>query len=242
MVAANRSARRLFRGKAPSLRGLNLRDLLAEGADEAAGRLHRLQPGERTALDLEGLGPDGSFSARAAASRLDLERSDSFHLLVRDRSERLRLEDELAEQRGRAEDMEVTLRNVLSATGEAERDFRRDLAGRVEREVLPVIRRIVDEPDRSRRAGYRRALTDSLLGLAQGGSTSLDARLLCLTPAEIDVCRLVQGGASSREAARELGVTFDTIQTHRRSIRRKLGLRGTPTSLCAFLKTIPPIP
>ena len=54
-------------------------------------------------------------------------------------------------------------------------------------------------------------------------STSLAA----LTPAELKVAKLVAGGMSYKEIARELDRSFSTIDHQLRSIREKLGKRST---------------
>ncbi|HKJ65137.1 MAG TPA: helix-turn-helix transcriptional regulator, partial [Desulfopila sp.] len=48
--------------------------------------------------------------------------------------------------------------------------------------------------------------------------------LLSLTPAEMKVCQFIQTGASSKEMAASLNLSAETIQTHRKHIRKKLGL------------------
>lgn len=58
-----------------------------------------------------------------------------------------------------------------------------------------------------------------------------------LTPREIEVCRLVRDGSSTKEIASNLHLTFETVQTHRKNIRRKLGLNGSKASLQMFIRT-----
>ncbi|NCC23654.1 MAG: PAS and helix-turn-helix domain-containing protein [Deltaproteobacteria bacterium] len=60
--------------------------------------------------------------------------------------------------------------------------------------------------------------------------------LLRLTPTEQDICRLILQGATTREVAEVTHSAFETIQTHRKNIRRKLGLRGRKSSLQSFLR------
>ena len=57
--------------------------------------------------------------------------------------------------------------------------------------------------------------------------TDCSASLAALTPAELRVARLVAGGMSYKEIARELDRSFSTIDHQLRSIREKLGARST---------------
>jgi DNA-binding CsgD family transcriptional regulator len=41
--------------------------------------------------------------------------------------------------------------------------------------------------------------------------------------------------------AEELGISFETLQTHRKNIRRKLGLKGESVSLPVFLQQQSPL-
>lgn len=47
-----------------------------------------------------------------------------------------------------------------------------------------------------------------------------------LTGREIEVIRLVATGFRNREAAKELGISVKTVETHRANIMNKLGLRN----------------
>ena len=52
-----------------------------------------------------------------------------------------------------------------------------------------------------------------------------DPRLAPLTPRELDVLRLIAGGASNSEIAAELGVSETTVKTHVGNVFAKLGAR-----------------
>ncbi|HEY4874678.1 MAG TPA: response regulator transcription factor, partial [Puia sp.] len=51
--------------------------------------------------------------------------------------------------------------------------------------------------------------------------------LNCLTPRELEIARAVQKGASSREIAGQLGLSFRTVEVHRHHILKKLSLKNT---------------
>jgi DNA-binding NarL/FixJ family response regulator len=54
-----------------------------------------------------------------------------------------------------------------------------------------------------------------------------DPLLEILTPRELDVLRLIAGSQSSREIAITLGLSIHTVETHRKHLMQKLGLRST---------------
>jgi len=55
---------------------------------------------------------------------------------------------------------------------------------------------------------------------------TMSAQLQSLTPRERDVLRRVAAGVSSRDIARELGISYTTVRTHIRSLGRKLGVHS----------------
>lgn len=58
-----------------------------------------------------------------------------------------------------------------------------------------------------------------------------------LSPTESKVCKYIQQGKGTKEIAEELNLSIDTIQTHRKNIRKKLGLRGKNISLFSCLNS-----
>ena len=140
----------------------------------------------------------------------------------------------LTEEKRRQEELDITLRTVLS-TIHAERDSRRDeLSSHIRRVLLPALEQIGKEPDAAARRSMIQLVRGSLLPLIDGDDRARDG-LDKLTLAELKVCRLVRAGHSSKEIAGLLNISPETVQTHRRNIRRKLGLRGHDTQLAVHL-------
>jgi len=61
---------------------------------------------------------------------------------------------------------------------------------------------------------------------------------LKLTPREIEVCRLIQTGRSSRSIARRLRISLKTVEGHRDAIRRKIGIKRKKINLQSLLGAI----
>ena len=67
--------------------------------------------------------------------------------------------------------------------------------------------------------------------------TILICIFLKLSPTELKVCQFVQAGNTTKDIAETLGLSVDTIQTHRKNIRKKLGIRGHDVSLFNYLNS-----
>jgi PAS domain S-box-containing protein len=63
-------------------------------------------------------------------------------------------------------------------------------------------------------------------GRRRDGETSLDFTPTHLTPREREVLAQIAAGASSKEAGRQLGISFRTIEIHRARIMEKLGAKN----------------
>jgi DNA-binding CsgD family transcriptional regulator len=59
-----------------------------------------------------------------------------------------------------------------------------------------------------------------------------------LTLKEIDLCRMIKGGLTSKEVAQALGVSVQTVEKQRKGIRRKLGITNKAVDLGTFLNKL----
>ncbi len=59
-----------------------------------------------------------------------------------------------------------------------------------------------------------------------------------LTPRENQLCTLIRQDRTMKEAAAILGTSVQTVEKQRKSIRRKLGIRGKRLNLAAFLQNL----
>lgn len=155
---------------------------------------------------------------------------ETLERVVSERTEALRREKE------QLEEMNITLRNVLQSIDRERASLLNEVSAKVSSQVLPALERIENEQDPAIRKGYVTVARDQLSRLAPGSATA-DSMLLKLTHMETRVCQFVQAGYASKDIAESLSISLETVQTHRKNIRRKLGLHGKSVSLYAHLKT-----
>lgn len=236
VVAANAAARRLSGGAAltgPVWKALGL------------GKLDRAR-----FLDLHPLGQpvvqplfDGRGPFRVTVTSpgcTDATRAGEFIVLFAEADESSPRDMEAArtdildEERARLEELGLTLRTVLADVNDARGRHRSGLASHVRRVLLPALERLAEEGDESKRRAAVETLRTNLLDVLAGDTRDPAGESLGrLTLAELKVCRLVREGHKSKEIAGLLNISFETVQTHRRNIRRKLGLRGRDRRLAA---------
>lgn len=143
----------------------------------------------------------------------------------------------LRKEKSRLEEMNITLRNVLKSVGQDHEELTTNLATKVTTLILPALERIESENDQNIRKGYTTVIKDQLLRLLPNDSMGLPL-LLKLTQMEMKVCQFVQSGYANKDIAELMKLSVETVQTHRKNIRRKLGLHGHNISLYAHLNTM----
>ncbi|MBC7355435.1 MAG: PAS domain-containing protein [Desulfomicrobiaceae bacterium] len=143
---------------------------------------------------------------------------------------------EICAHKEQVADLSAALR-VLLAQREADREAeRRAVVANVQGRILPAVERLLglDLPPRAQEA------VQELVRAVHEAASPLTRRLmdLGLTRAELRVAELVQAGLSIKETAQRLGVAQTTVESHRRSLRRKLGLsrRGSLRAALAALE------
>ena len=144
--------------------------------------------------------------------------------------------ERLAQEKSQVEGMNVTLRNVLGAVEREKRAIVEELGADIESRVLPVAERMARESSPELRASFLAVLRDELSRLCGEGGGPVPA-LFGLTPTELEVCRYLELGRGSKEIADLLNCSMETVQTHRKNIRAKLGIKGEKVNLSAFLRT-----
>lgn len=144
--------------------------------------------------------------------------------------------DALRREKEQLEEMNITLRNVLKSIDKDRGEMFDEVSAKINSLVVPALERIESEDDPSIRKGYLTVVRDQLSRLAPGSANS-DPLLLKLTHMETKVAQFIQSGYSSKDIAHSLNLSVETVQTHRKNIRAKLGLRGKRTSLYAHLKS-----
>ncbi|WP_353120032.1 LuxR C-terminal-related transcriptional regulator [Nitratidesulfovibrio sp.] len=157
---------------------------------------------------------------------------EALERVVAERTEALR------EEKAHLEEMNITLRTVLRNIDGERAEINREVARKVHAMLLPALDHLEADMEPEVRRGYLTVIRDQLLRLAPDDAGP-DPLLLRLSPAEMRICQFIQAGSPTKDIASALNLSVETVQTHRKNIRRKLGLHGKDASLCAYLRSAP---
>lgn len=195
-----------------------------------------LVDGEISSIECLSTYVDGrTFPSALTVASMSLEGRSFWPIIVWDISEQKELADKLLSQKIHAEEMNVTLRNVLATIENQRKELEQNISNRIRTSILPGIAKVQIEQDENIRANYLALIKEQLVSLTTGFADGLDGDLLKLSKTELQVCQFVRAGLTGKEICDTMNIAFETVQTHRKNIRKKLGLRGKEVNLYTFL-------
>ena len=236
-VRANPQACEIFGLPEQNLKGVRVQSLTdPEGAETLTGFFRTLVEGEHMHAEISGCYVDGrSFPVAVTVTRIEYRGRTFWPMIVRDVTEQKEIEKRLQQEKRQTEEINLTLKNVLKTIEADRRQRERQVAVKVETSLLPALEKVAGTTDQGVRTTYLQLVRSQLVGLTSGYESELDAGLLTLTRTELEICRFIQAGHSGKEICDAMNLAFETIQTHRKNIRGKLGLKGKKINLRAFL-------
>lgn len=149
-------------------------------------------------------------------------------------------ESELAMKMKELEGLNAAVK-VLMNSREADRiNLEENIQSNVRQFILPCINRLKKESGKNQKIQSEfQLLETSLNDLLAPFARQISADYYGLTPNEIKVALLIKQGMTTKEIARELNLSVNTIMTHRYKIRTKLGIKNKARNLQVHLKQFP---
>jgi PAS domain S-box-containing protein len=115
------------------------------------------------------------------------------------------------------------------------------LSREVESIILPLMKKLKEASEnRYQTSHLLDILENNLQHLVQsfGHNASVPVAYQQLTPVEKQVAAMIRQGLSTKVIAADLKISKETVNTHRKNIRKKLGLDGKATNLHSYLMSI----
>jgi len=191
---------------------------------------------------------DGKIQWQQWTNRVMLNEGNEligFQSVGRDITERKQAEDELQK---REEQLKIKTRNleevntalkVLLKNREEERnDLEEKILLNFKNLALPYIDKLRKSPLSERQTAYLDVLESNLENIISPFSDKLSSRYLNLTPSEIQVADLVKHGKTTKDIAKLFNLSPETINSHRKNIRKKLGIKDKKANLRTYLLSI----
>ncbi|HEY3278141.1 MAG TPA: LuxR C-terminal-related transcriptional regulator [Syntrophorhabdaceae bacterium] len=206
---------------------------LTDGAYEATDFLKFPGKGERwlhlTAALIRGL--DGAVIG-AAETIQDISEQASMLETLKRREHDLQMKSINLEEA-------YTALKVLLQRKEADREsLENSILTNVRQLISPFLDKLEDTRLADNQRLYLNIIRSSLEDIISPFITTIAALASQLTPMELKVASLIRAGKSTKEIAEILSVGAGTVETHRKSIRSKLGLNGRKVNLHSYLSSL----
>nr|WP_306793076.1 PAS domain S-box protein [Desulfopila inferna] len=236
IVQANQKAADIFGMTSLWLEGANCAKIIHPDSIDSLRQAASIEEGDVWNGEFNGItGSGDTFPASITVNKFRLGGEILLHLIVRNITQQKAMERYLREEKLKAEEMNVTLRNVMKAIDREKEDLELSIAQKVTTGIIPSLQKLSAEENSEIRHVYMKIVRDQLAGLSRASGVISNEDIIRLTKSEVHVCQMIQSGASSKDIADAMTISIETVQTHRKNIRRKLGLSGKDVNLFAYL-------
>lgn len=142
-------------------------------------------------------------------------------------------EAKLREQKEALEQKNIALREIIAQIEIEKRRIKDDIAVNASTVLLPILDTFkVDEMTQK----YIDLVKHHIQKMTSAYGSKINDVETKLTSREMEICSMVKGGLSNKDISRLLNISDQTVEGHRKKIRKKLGLRNKPVNLTAYLR------
>ncbi|UCB52856.1 MAG: PAS domain S-box protein [Candidatus Zixiibacteriota bacterium] len=173
---------------------------------------------------------DGSVIGMIGYS-MDITERKRAEEMLRQTTGQLEIEREALERKN------VALREILDQIDAEKNAVKQQIAANVEQAIIPTLLRLKESSHPSQSRIFE-MLERDLKEIASPFLDTLKSEYAKLSPRELEVCRLIKNGLTSKEIAEALSLSVTTIHKYRELIRKKLGLVNNEVNLHTYLQSL----
>ncbi|MFQ6007883.1 MAG: PAS domain S-box protein [Candidatus Zixiibacteriota bacterium] len=257
MIFINKTGRIVYvNRKCEEMMGYSKEEFLSEGFDfrtliapqsrdlvEAAFRKHKkgteIAPYEYSLITKEGKIIDAIITTKL----IQYDGDQAILGVATDISDRKRVEEalrktaqQLKADREALREKNIALKQFLKAIEDERQNYKQRISQELRRIVLPILKRLRDNAE-SGQSKKLQMLEKRLQLILSKDIGVFQDHLAGLSPRELEVCKLLRNGMSSKQIANTLNVSLYTVHKHREQIRKKLGICNTKINLTTYLRT-----
>jgi PAS domain S-box-containing protein len=227
--------------------GMNIRDLDVEETPQETGKyLKRVMKEGSDRSETQLRRKDGQIvDVEVSTNFVEMAQERFFFAFFHDITKRKRAEQALREREreleiktSNLEEVNTALRVLLKRREEDKTELEEKVLFNVRELVTPYLEKLKKSGLDERQEACVSILESNLDNIISAFSRRLSSLYLNLTPAEMEVANLVRHGKTTKEIAEFLNVSSQTIDSHRKNIRRKIGIRNKKANLRCHLLSI----
>jgi PAS domain S-box-containing protein len=136
------------------------------------------------------------------------------------------------------EEMNTALRVLLKQREEDKIEMEEKMMANVEELVMPYLEKLKNTEQEDKRRTYIDIIHSTLNDILSPFVRGLSSSYLKLTPSEIQIANLVKQGKTTKDIAELLNLSILTVETHRKNIRKKIGIKNERINLRTHLLSL----
>ncbi len=140
-------------------------------------------------------------------------------------------EDTISTNTVKLEDANTALKVVVEQWKSEQNDVALNILTNIKKLISPAVQALKNTPLNEGQRVMIEAIDRHLQQLCEAQLSASGGHLSLLSSTESQVAHYVKAGKSTKEIAQFLNIAASTINTHRDSIRKKLGIKNTKTNL-----------
>ncbi len=149
-------------------------------------------------------------------------------------------EKELERKTARLEEMNTALEVLLRKRSKDKKALEEEILFTIREMIHPWIEKLKGSRLGDRQVAYLEVVENNLSTIARPLVQAAPSYQLQLTPSEVEIANLIREGKTNKEIADILSLSVKTIETHRKNIRKKLGITHSKTNLRTLLSASVP--
>jgi PAS domain S-box-containing protein len=139
----------------------------------------------------------------------------------------------LRDQKLELEQKNIALREIIAQIEIEKRKIKDDIAANASTVLLPILEKFrMDETTQK----YVDLLRHHIQGLTSEFGGKMSEIGNNLTSREMEICNMIKGGLTNKDISRLLNISDQTVEGHRKKIRKKLGITNKQINLTAYLR------
>jgi PAS domain S-box-containing protein len=145
---------------------------------------------------------------------------------------------ELEIKKNSLEEVNTALRVLVERRDEDKRELEERVLMNVKELVVPLLEKVREGRLDSKQTTYLDVLESNLNDIISPFSRTLSSKHLGLTPTELRIANMIKEGRKTKEMARLMSLSPRTVESHRESIRKKMGIKNRRANLRSHLLSI----
>jgi len=136
------------------------------------------------------------------------------------------------------EEINIVMKVLLKKRDEDKKDIEDNVLTNVKELIAPFFKKIKKTKLDDQQKTFLSIIESNINEIISPFTRKMSLKYLNLTPTEIRIANLIRHGSPTKEIAELLNLSPRTVETHRKNIRRKIGLEGKRANLRSHLLSL----